>query len=85
MADRDHREAPEAPRSRGKGRSWRTYAAIAVAIVAIIIIAQNSQTVDVKILFAETATPLVFALLVAFAAGALTGWLLPRVRGGKHD
>lgn len=26
--------------------------------------------------------PLVFGLLIAFALGALVGWLLPRVRGG---
>lgn len=83
MADFSHREEPEAHRSPG-GRSWRTFAAIAIAIVAIIIIVQNSQTTDVKILFAEISTPLVFALIVAFLLGALIGWLLPRVRGGKH-
>lgn len=83
MAHDDHYEA-DAGQHSGGARAWRTVAAIAIAIVAIIIVVQNSQTTDVKILFAEISTPLVFALLVAFLLGALTGWLLPRVRRGRR-
>jgi uncharacterized integral membrane protein len=86
MAERSTRpgqgDSPPQARPR-KRRSWRLYAAAAVAILTAILILQNSQSVEVKILFAETMTPLVFALLIAFALGALTGWLLPRVRHHK--
>ncbi len=85
--EREERTARETspPKPGGRRRrSWHLYAAIAVVIIAAIIILQNSQSVDVKLLFAETNTPLVFALLIAFALGALTGWLLPRVRRDKH-
>ena len=68
-----------------KRTPWRTYAAVAVGLVALIIIVQNSQSVDIEILFASTTTPLVFALLIMFALGALTGWLLPRVRRGRRE
>jgi uncharacterized integral membrane protein len=61
----------------------RTYLAAAIGVIALIIIVQNSQSVEVEILFATISTPLVFALLIAFALGALTGWLLPRVRRGR--
>ena len=33
--------------------------------------------------FAETRTPLVFALLIAGALGAIIGWLAPRLR--RHE
>ena len=80
MAGELHHDAAETAHAPGEHRPWRTYAAIAIAIVAIIVIVQNSEETNVKILFAEITTPLVFALLVAFVLGALTGWLLPRVR-----
>jgi lipopolysaccharide assembly protein A len=64
-------------------RSWRFYAGIAIAIVALIFIFQNSQSVDVDFIFATASTPLFFVLIVTFALGALTGWLLPHVRRGR--
>lgn len=86
MADAPHRDARGVPPSARERRSWRTYAAAAVGLVATIIIVQNSQSVDVEILFASISTPLVFAFLIVFGLGALTGWLLPRVRRGhKRD
>lgn len=53
-------------------------AGIALVLLAILI-AQNSQKVEVNFFFANTETPLVFALLVAGILGALVGWLAPRV------
>lgn len=81
MADPPDRSS--AARPGADRRSLRTYAAVVVGVLAMIIIVQNSQSVDVEILFATITTPLVFALLITFALGALTGWLLPRVRRGR--
>ena len=64
-------------------RSWRFYAGIAIAIVALVFIFQNSQKVKVDFIFATTETPLFFVLIITFALGALTGWLLPHVRRGR--
>lgn len=81
MTDRPSRGAAPLPgQGAKKDRSWRFYAAIAVAIVALVVIFQNSQEVRVDFLFASASMPLFFVLLVAFALGALFGWLWPHVR-----
>lgn len=85
MADRER--DPDDPLGRpGKStaRQLRTYAAVVVAILALILIIQNSQSVEFNFFFAKTNTPLFFGLLIAFVLGALVGWLLPRVRGSRH-
>lgn len=64
-------------------RSWRFYVGVAIAIVALIFIFQNSQDVRVDFFFASAETPLFFVLIIVFALGALTGWLLPHVRRGR--
>lgn len=70
---------------RRKDRSWRTYAAGVIAVLALILIFQNSQKVEFKFFFVEGETPLFFGLVIALLLGALVGWLLPRVRRGRHD
>ena len=76
-------DPPELPRKEGRG--WKTYVfAIAATLLAVIII-QNLQEVEVKILFIETTIPLIFALLIVGALGALVGWAIPRVRRGGPD
>ncbi len=67
-----------------KDRSWRTYAAAIVGVLALILIFQNSQKVEFKFFFVEGETPLFFGLIITLLLGALVGWLLPRVRGGRH-
>lgn len=69
---------PEAPRTeRAEWKRW----VIGIALLALIIlIAQNSQKVEVNFFFASTETPLVFALLIVGILGAIIGWLAPRVR-----
>ncbi len=64
-------------------RSWRFYVAIGAAVIALILIFQNSQDVEINFIFASTTAPLFFILIVVFALGALTGWLLPHVRRGR--
>lgn len=77
-------ERPDAPQVRQEGVNWKRWALGAAAIVLAIFVIQNSQKVTVDFLFTTTDTPLVFALLIAGALGALIGWLGPRVRRHEH-
>jgi uncharacterized integral membrane protein len=84
----DRRHDPHDPLGRSQDkRSWRLYLAGVVALLALILIIQNSQKVEFKFFFVEGETPLFFGLIIALLLGALVGWLLPRVRGGRrrHD
>jgi uncharacterized integral membrane protein len=69
---------------RKEGRGWRFYVLAVAAIVLLVFIVQNSQKVTVDFLFTETNTPLIFALLVAGALGAVIGWAWPHVRRGRR-
>jgi len=69
---------PEAERS--EKLHWKPWAVGIAALALAILVAQNAQKVEVNFFFAETQTPLVFALLIAGALGGLIGWLAPRVR-----
>jgi len=85
MSDRPNRgPAPLPGQKPRKERSWRFYAAIAIAIVALVFIVQNSQEVEVDFIVATTSTPLFFVLIITFALGALTGWLWPHVRRDRR-
>lgn len=68
-----------------KNRTWRHWLIGIVAVLLLILIVQNSQRVEVHFFFADTHTPLIFALLVAAALGALLGWLLPRLRRARKQ
>jgi uncharacterized integral membrane protein len=70
---------------RKEGRGWKTYALGVAGLLLAILILQNSQEVEVKFLFINTTIPLIFALLIAGALGALIGWATPRVRRGGPD
>jgi len=70
---------------RKEGRGWRFYVLIAAAIVLLVFVIQNSQSVEVEFLFTSTNTPLIFALLIAGALGALIGWAWPHVRRSRRQ
>lgn len=57
---------------------------MAAAVLLVVFVAQNSQEVTVDFLFTTTETPLIFALLIAGALGALIGWLAPILRRGRR-
>lgn len=77
----DRRRDPNDPLGRSKpDRSWRLYLAAALALLALILIVQNSQSVEFKFFFVEGETPLFFGLIIAVLLGMLIGWLLPKVR-----
>lgn len=70
--------------TRREGRGWRAYVLAAAVILLLVFFLQNSQEVEVQFLVTETQTPLIFALLIAGALGALIGWAWPHVRRGRR-
>jgi uncharacterized integral membrane protein len=79
MAERDWEGMPKK-----EGRGWRVYVLAVAALLLAILIVQNAQKVTVDFLFVETETPLIIALVVAGALGALIGWALPHVRRSRR-
>ena len=80
----DHRDAINAA-TRREGRGWRFYVLALAVFLLLLFVIQNSQKVKVQFLFTETETPLIFALLIAGALGALIGWAWPHVRRGRRQ
>lgn len=76
-------DPPELPRKEGRG--WKAYALGIAGILLAILILQNLQEVEVRFLFINTTIPLIFALLLVGALGALVGWAAPRVRRGGPE
>ena len=71
---------PDELRSQVKKSSWRQWALGIAVLLVVIFIAENSQEVEVKFLFVNTTTPLIFALLIAALLGAVIGYVAPLVR-----
>jgi uncharacterized integral membrane protein len=76
-------DLPELPKNEGRG--FKSYVLIVAGILLAILILQNLQEVEVKFLMVNTTIPLIFALLIVGALGALIGWATPRVRRGGPD
>jgi uncharacterized integral membrane protein len=69
----------------GSSIQWKRWAlGIAVLLLAIIAL-QNSQEVEVKLLFIEGQMPLIVGLLIAGALGAVIGYVTPLVRRGRRS
>lgn len=82
MADPD--QAPPAQPQR-QGTNWRHWiVGIAVLLLAIVAL-QNSQEVEVEILFVNTTAPLIAILLIAAAVGAAVGYLAPVLRRHRRS
>ena len=79
----DHNTAGDAI-TRKEGRSWRFYVAVVAILLFAIFVLQNSQDVEINILFVETNTPLFLAILIAGGLGTLIGWALPHVLRGRR-
>ncbi len=78
----DHDQTEGAPRKQGRGP--KIYVLGIAVLLLLILVLQNMQKVTVDFLFVETQTPLIVALLVAGALGALIGWAWPHVRRGRR-
>ena len=81
----DQQQRSPHPTQRTEEFRWKRWAFGIAALALIVLIAQNSQKVEVNFFFASTETPLVFALLIVGALGALIGWLAPKVRSRDRD
>lgn len=57
---------------------------IILLIVAIVFAAQNSQRVDLTLLFWDFRMRLVWALLIFGVIGAILGWMVPLLRRGRR-
>jgi len=75
----------EALKPRNEGRGWKTYALAGAGVLMAILILQNLQEVEVRFMTIETQIPLIFALLIVGALGAVVGWATPRIRRGGRD
>jgi uncharacterized integral membrane protein len=64
---------------------WKQWALIVAVILLAILVIQNTEEVNLNFLFIDFTAPLIVALLIAGALGALIGWAAPRVRRGGRD
>lgn len=80
MADPAGQRHPAGP---DEGPNWKRRALAAGAVVLLIFMALNSQKVEVNFIFGSAQMPLIFALLIAAALGALVGWAAPRLRDSR--
>jgi uncharacterized integral membrane protein len=62
------------------GTNWRAWFVGILVALAVIVALQNSQKVNVDILFLSTSAPLIVMLLVFLAIGALIGYIGPVLR-----
>lgn len=71
---------PPAVVTRKEGPNWRHWLlGIALLLIAIVAL-QNSQEVEVELLFVQTSAPLIAILLITAALGAAVGYLAPVLR-----
>jgi uncharacterized integral membrane protein len=71
---------PQSAQAQREGTNWRLWlVGLAVLLLAIVCL-QNSQEVEVEILFVETTAPLIAILLIAALIGAAAGYLAPVLR-----
>jgi uncharacterized integral membrane protein len=66
-----------------EGHGWRTWLLVTAGVLLLILIGQNAQDVEIDFLFINTEAPLIVALVIAGALGALIGWALPHVRRSR--
>jgi uncharacterized integral membrane protein len=68
-------------RSSTVSRQWipRLVAFIVLLILLLVFVAQNSERVDVSLLFWDFHMRLVWALLGSAVVGVLLGWMVPRL------
>jgi uncharacterized integral membrane protein len=83
MADR--RQPNSLPSTAKKEIQWKWWAFGIAILLLLIIVLQNSQHVEFKLLFlVDTSAPLVLLLLLAALIGAVIGYTAPILRRHRH-
>ena len=76
---------PAATTDRREGTNWRQWA-LGIALLLLLIVAlQNSQEVEVEVLFVQTEAPLIAILLITLLIGAAIGYVLPVLRRHRRE
>lgn len=84
MAERRHPTSPP-PAAQKKEVQWKWWAFGIAVLLLLIIVLQNSQHVEFKLLFIfDTSAPLVVLLLIAALIGAVIGYTAPILRRHRH-
>lgn len=68
-----------------KETNWRAWGIGLLVALVLVIALQNSQEVQVDVLFVNLRAPLIVVLLVAVAVGALIGYAAPVLRRHRRD
>jgi len=63
---------------------WKRWALLAAVALLLIVVVQNSQEVEVNLLFVSTTSPLILLLLATALLGAAIGYFGPIVRRGRE-
>lgn len=83
MADRRQPTSP--PPANKKNVEWKWWAFGVAVLLLLIIVLQNSQDVEFKVLFIiDTSAPLFFLLLLSAVIGAVIGYTAPILRRHRH-
>ncbi|MBK5111367.1 MAG: LapA family protein [Thermoleophilia bacterium] len=64
---------------------WKRWALGILALLLLIVILQNSQTVEFKFLFISTDAPLILIMVGAAVVGAIIGYATPIMRRHRHN
>ncbi len=65
--------------------NWRAWIVAALVALVVIVALQNSQSVQVEVLFVEVNAPLIVTLLAAVGIGVLIGYIAPLVRRHRRE
>jgi uncharacterized integral membrane protein len=68
-----------------KGTNWRAWMIGTLVVLVLIVALQNSQSVDVDVLFVSTTAPLIAILLIAVGIGAIIGYVAPLLRRHRRE
>lgn len=80
----DPRQSP-AVTTRREGTNWRHWFLGAAVLLLLIVALQNSQEVEVEVLFVQTQAPLIAILLITALIGAAIGYVLPVLRRHRRE
>lgn len=73
------------PAEEKKPVNWRAWVVGTLIALVLVVALQNSQQVDVDVLFVNLSAPLIVVILASAAIGALAGYAFPVLRRHHRD